>query len=163
MGSIESDVLLTDEQVEEIRVATQALVTAIREADELPGAVRRVLMEHAEAILRAISVIELIGPEALIEERDRLEGHVRRQPATFVEAIRNSPVGAALIGLSLLLSSASGTVHEALQLTEDVVKIYEIVGPHAHQAPKVSDKQLESPGTKTPSVEEKSQNEISPD
>lgn len=121
----------SDDQ-ERIRAAADELIMALRNDASIDINVKRILFEHAEAILRALNLIEGGGAKLLVDERERLTGRLVTDRRIAAQTAKSPSVKSKLLGVLNTLLLVTNLSHNTLQLPADLSAALSLTTGEAH-------------------------------
>lgn len=112
---------VTDEELDEIRVSAQEFLDLVNETNSIDSDLRKVLLEHTYAILKAVDLFKISGSKTLEHELDRLHGHVYRSMNLFAPVVKTSgPMKDKFTRMVLALGAVSTILSAPLSIAESV-------------------------------------------
>lgn len=106
----------TESALRNIRRATETLLSQVVADGGLPGDVKRILVEHAHAILRALDLVKVGGVEVVLEEYDRMYGHLRRDPALAAKVVRRQKIYQVVIAVGNVMGALAAMINGGVAL-----------------------------------------------
>jgi len=130
-------------KLDAIRAAADDLKSLIVDDAEMDDTVRRILYEHIAAIVRSLELVKVSGVEIVLQESDRLWGHLRRDPEIISQVATKPDVLSGLRKLGAALSVVAVIFTSAVQIEADIESLLAINAPpsstHAPASDNASD------------------------
>jgi hypothetical protein len=120
-----------------IRYAANDLIDTLRRDDSIPVEVKRMLFDHAEAILHALNLVDIGGASVVIDERDRLLGRLVSDSQATAVVTKNPSLGEKVLTLLNTFLLVGNLMHVGLELPHDLTQALAITSstPGAVVAP----------------------------
>ena len=120
---------VTEDSIAAVRAAAEELLTAITDDPTLDTNLRKVLYEHASAIIWAVDQFKILGAEGIVREYDRLTGHFANNPATRIAVANHSALKQAVVKLGSALLIVSGLLANVVAIEGEVRTVFGIEAP----------------------------------
>lgn len=117
---------VTQESIDAVGAAAQELIALIKDDDSLDKKLKRVLFEHAFAIIGAVHRFKISGAEGILREYDTLTGHFANHPATMVAVSNHPALRQAVVKLGSALLLVSGLLGNVVAIEGQVKTIFGI-------------------------------------
>jgi len=143
--------VFSDSELDRIRGLTQELGEAVDADSDMDQSLRDFMLSHVNAMIRALSEVDLRGPVALEDALDRAVGAVRRRVDLVVRMESNptawSKFQNLIVGVAAVLQIATAGLALPGQVRQ------ELEGPAPSPAPVIQVREIQPPGLTVPPVQ----------